>query len=143
MVNLHYRTAHPHFKQVLNTLFANAPADAAAKATAGEWIPRVDIKEENDRFVILADIPGIDPNDIEVNMDKGVLSIKGTRAADANVDGEKFTRVERVRGSFQRQFSLPDTANAEGITAVGKFGVLEISIPKNPLSAPRRISISH
>ena len=80
MVNLHYRTAHPHFKQVLNTLFANAPADAAAKTNAGEWIPRVDIKEENDRFVILADIPGIDPNDIEVNMDKGVLSIKGTRA---------------------------------------------------------------
>ena len=143
MYNLHYRTAHPHFKQVLNTLFANAPTDAAAKADSVAWTPRVDIKEESDRFVILADIPGIDPNDIEVNMDKGVLSISATRVADATVDGEKFTRTERVHGSFQRQFGLPDTANAEGITAVGRFGVLEISIPKNPKSAPRRISISH
>ena len=141
MYNLHYRTAHPHFKHALNTLFANSAADASTATS--EWTPRVDIKELNDRFVILADIPGIDPNGIEVNMDKGILSIKGVRIADAAVDGEKFTRAERIRGSFHRRFALPDTANAEGITATGKFGVLEISIPKNPQSAPRRISVNH
>jgi HSP20 family protein len=75
-------------------------------------------------------------------MDKGVLSIKGERSAgDAEPQG-KFTRVERSRGSFQRQFALPDSADAEAIVANGKLGVLEIVIPKKALATPRRITIN-
>lgn len=109
--------------------------------SAGQWAPRVDIKEEDARFVILADVPGMDPATIEVSMDKNVLSIKGERVAEKTEQGAKFTRIERAYGSFNRRFSLPESADAEGITASGKHGVLEIVIPKRAQTAPRRIAI--
>ena len=109
--------------------------------SVAQWAPRVDIKEEDTCFVILADIPGIDPATIEVSMDKNVLSIKGERVAEKTEQNVKFTRIERAYGSFNRRFSLPETANAEGITASGKHGVLEIVIPKREQTAPRRITI--
>ncbi|KRE90606.1 heat-shock protein Hsp20 [Frateuria sp. Soil773] len=114
----------------------------SAAAAAGQWAPHVDIREDEHRFVILADIPGVDPALIDVSMDKGVLTIKGERQAEAPVQGSRFNRVERARGAFHRRFALPDTADAEGITATGRHGVLEISIPKKAQAAPRRIAIN-
>ena len=121
--------------------FLSTDETGTAAASASQWAPRVDIKEEDSRFVILADIPGIDPATIEVSMDKNVLSIKGERAAEKTEQAAKFTRIERAYGSFNRRFSLPESANAEGITASGKHGVLEIVIPKREQTAPRRITI--
>jgi HSP20 family protein len=121
---------------------ASDDGDASSKVATGQWQPRVDIKEEDKRFVIVADIPGVDPAAIEINMDKGVLSIKGERTVEPTEENGKFTRVERLRGAFYRSFALPDSADAEGISAVGKYGVLEISIPKKPETTPRRISIN-
>ncbi len=91
--------------------------------------------------VIEADIPGVDPKDIEVNMDKGVLSLRGERKSEHAVDDGKYTRVERARGIFHRRFALPDSANPDGIRASGRNGVLEIDIPKRPEQTPRRIDI--
>ncbi len=82
---------------------------------------------------------GVDPAGIEVSMDKGILAIKGERAP---AEG-RFSRQERSYGSFHRRFSLPDSADADGITANGKFGVLEIVIPKKAETTPRRIAINH
>jgi HSP20 family protein len=93
--------------------------------------------------VILADIPGVDPKDIEVSMDKGILSIKGERNAENKEQARKYTRVERSWGSFYRRFALPDSADADGISASGKHGVLEISIPKKAETTPRKIEIKH
>jgi len=104
-------------------------------------VPRVDIKEEAERFVIFVDLPGLDPKDIEVNMDKGVLSIKGERKAESRVENERYSRVERAHGIFYRRFALPESANPEGIAATGKNGVLEIAIPKRPETTPRRITV--
>ncbi|MFC5439653.1 Hsp20/alpha crystallin family protein [Rhodanobacter ginsenosidimutans] len=124
------------------------PADSdASNVVTSQWAPRVDIREDEQRFVILADIPGVDPAQIEVSMDKGILTIKGEREADLGAEGNeatkgKFTRVERARGAFHRRFALPDSADAEGITANGKLGVLEIVIPKKALATPRRITIN-
>jgi HSP20 family protein len=83
----------------------------------------------------------VDPAQIDVSMDKGILTIKGERQAPIE-QGGKYTRVERARGVFHRRFTLPDSADAEGITATGRFGVLEIVIPKKPLATPRRITIN-
>jgi HSP20 family protein len=127
-------------RQVFDRFFQHDDSDASNVVTS-QWAPRVDIREEDQRFVILADIPGVDPAQIEVSMDKSVLTIKGERVAAAEQDG-KFTRVERARGVFHRRFSLPESADAEGITATGKLGVLEISIPKKALATPRRITIN-
>ncbi len=105
------------------------------------WRPAVDIKEEDNRFVILADVPGVDPKDIEITMEQGVLTLKGERASEKEESGEGYSRVERVRGTFYRRFSLPDTADAERIEAKGKNGVLEIVLPKLEKVQPRKIAV--
>lgn len=121
--------------------FFNTDDTDQSNVVTSQWAPRVDIKEEDKRFVILADIPGVDPKEIEVHMDKGILSLKGERQSEKKEQNGRFTRVERTHGSFHRRFALPDSADADGITAVGRHGVLEISIPKKPETTPRRISI--
>jgi HSP20 family protein len=122
--------------------FLNTEATDQSNVVTSQWTPRVDIKEEDSRFVILADIPGVDPKDIEITMEKGILSIKGERKAESAAENGKLTRIERSHGLFYRRFALPDSADAEGINAIGKHGVLEISIPKRPETAPRRISVN-
>lgn len=122
------------------TLFQNGATDESSVVTS-QWIPRVDIKEEPNRFVLYADIPGVDPKDIEVQMDKGMLTIKGERRGEAVVETENFSRIERRHGSFHRRFALPDSADPEGISAIGHNGVLQISIPKRPETTPRRIQV--
>lgn len=129
-------------KQAFERFFEpGADTDESAVVTA-QWVPRVDIKEEPEQFVLYADLPGIDPASIEVQMDKGILSIKGERQSESSTETERFSRIERHYGSFHRRFALPDSANAEGITATGRNGVLEIRIPKRPESAPRRIQVA-
>ncbi|MGA0587330.1 Hsp20/alpha crystallin family protein [Dyella sp. KRB-257] len=127
-------------RQVFDRFFQTEDGDASNVVTS-QWAPHVDIREDDQRFVILADIPGVDPAQIEVSMEKGILTIKGERQAPSG-DNSKYTRVERAHGVFHRRFTLPDSADAEGITATGKFGVLEIAIPKKPLATPRRITIN-
>jgi len=127
-------------KQVLDRFFGEGESDQSNVVTS-QWVPRVDIKEEDERFVIFVDVPGVDPQDIEINMDKGILSIKGERRL-AREQNERYSRVERAHGMFYRRFALPDSANPDGITASGKLGVLEIAIPKRPETTPRRISIN-
>ena len=129
-------------KQVFDRFFGEEEGDQSNVVTS-QWTPRVDIKEEDTRFVIFADIPGVDPKDIEVSMDKGILTIRGERSSENKEQDGKLTRVERSYGAFYRRFALPDSADAEGISATGKHGVLEISIPKKPETTPRRISVAH
>ena len=129
-------------KQVFDRFLGSEESDQSNVVTS-QWAPRVDIREEEKRFVISADIPGVDPADIEVHMEKGTLTIKGERQKE-QVEGEggKYTRVERSHGVFYRRFALPDSADAEHISASGRHGGLEIVIPKKPETTPRRISIN-
>lgn len=115
-------------------------ADNSSVVTSN-WTPTVDIKEEDTRFVLYADLPGIDPKDIEITMDNGVLSVKGQRVLDNEEARAGYKRVERAYGTFYRRFSLPDTADAERIEATGRNGVLEIVIPKHERVQPRKIAV--
>ena len=99
-------------------------------SSTAEWAPAVDIKEESDRFVLHADLPGVKPEEIDVSMENGVLTIKGEKKTEAKTEKEGYKRIERTYGSFYRRFSLPDTANPDAVSAVSKQGVLEISIQK-------------
>ncbi len=128
-------------RNAFDRLFTSEETDQSNVVTS-QWTPRVDIKEEDSRFVIFADIPGVDPKDIEITMEKGILSIKGERKAESSEQNGKSTRIERSHGLFYRRFALPDSADAEGIKAVGKHGVLEVTIPKRPETAPRRINVN-
>ncbi|MET3931734.1 MULTISPECIES: Hsp20/alpha crystallin family protein [Lysobacter] len=131
-------------KQIFDRLFEGSlfqnTADESSVVTS-QWVPRVDIKEEADRFLLYADIPGVDPQDIEVQMDKGLLTIKGERREEKVHETERYSRIERRHGVFHRRFALPDSADPDGITASGHNGVLTISIPKRPESTPRRIQV--
>ena len=112
-----------------------------SEAVVTDWVPAVDIIEEKERFVLRADVPGVDPADIEVSMDAGVLSIAGQRAQESRSEDAGLQRMERVSGRFFRRFSLPDTADAEHVKAQCRNGILEVSIPKLPEIRARRIEV--
>ena len=116
------------------------PVDADNSSVA-DWVPAVDIVEEKDRFVLRADVPGVNPDDIDVSMDAGVLSLSGERHAIAPPDDAGVQRIERATGRFLRRFTLPETADAEGVTAKCTNGILEVSIPKTPAIQARRIAV--
>ncbi|OUD16331.1 heat-shock protein Hsp20 [Thioflexithrix psekupsensis] len=134
------------FKQVFKDLNhwyeqTQAYGDQSTVATSN-WIPAVDIREEAQQFVLEADIPGVDPQAIEVSMENGMLTIKGTRELVDKEEHKSYRRVERVRGHFYRRFSLPETADAENIAASEKHGVLTITIPKKAVAQPRKIAVN-
>lgn len=135
------------FHDDVNQLFGESRTGLAgevdqSKIVTSNWTPAVDIKEDDERFVLEADIPGVDPKNIEVTMDNGVLTIKGERKHESEKETNGYKRVERSYGTFYRRFSLPDSADAERVTAKGKDGVLEVSIPKLEKVQPRKISVS-
>ncbi|BBL34314.1 hypothetical protein Nstercoris_00545 [Nitrosomonas stercoris] len=111
-------------------------------SAVAEWAPAVDIKEEADKFVLHADLPGVKPEEIEVTTDNGVLTIQGEKRTEARTEQDGYKRVERTHGSFYRRFSLPDTANLAGITATTKDGVLVVTIPKQEAVQPKKIKVA-
>ena len=116
-------------------------AEEGSSVATSDWVPAVDIKEENDAFVIVADIPGVDPKDIEVHMEGGMLTIKGEKETEKKDEREGYKRVERTFGSFYRRFSLPDSADPEKISAKSNHGVLEVRIGKQEKVQPRKIAV--
>lgn len=124
----------------LNRIAGQHGTDDVGNSVA-DWVPAVDIVEEKERFILKADLPGVGPEDIDVNMEDGVLSLSGERQQEASSDIDGLRRVERASGKFYRRFSLPDTANADEISARSANGILEISIPKAPEIQARRIMV--
>jgi HSP20 family protein len=116
-------------------------ASEGSVATAA-WAPAVDIKEEQDKFILHADLPGVKPEETDVSMENGVLTIKGEKKSEAITEKDGYKRVERTYGSFHRRFSLPDTANPDAISAKSKNGVLEIIIPKRESVQPKKIAVA-
>lgn len=110
--------------------------------SVADWTPAVDIIEEKERFVLRADVPGVKPEDIDVSMENGMLSLSGQRHQESTEQVDGISRIERTSGRFYRRFSLPDTANAEEITAKSTNGILEVVIPKQPEVKARRITVA-
>ncbi|MCW8918887.1 MAG: Hsp20/alpha crystallin family protein [Gammaproteobacteria bacterium] len=110
-------------------------------ASASDWVPAVDIKEDKERFIIIADIPGIAPKDIEVHAENGVLTIQGERESEKREEKQGYKRIERSYGNFFRRFTLPDSADTDKISAKGENGVLTITIPKRAEIQPRKIAV--
>ncbi len=106
-----------------------------------DWVPAVDIVEEKERFVLRADVPGVAPADIDVSMDAGVLTVSGERHAEDVAEEDGMRRVERSSGRFLRRFMLPETADADNITAKSHNGILELTIPKQAVIEARRITV--
>ena len=110
-------------------------------ADSGAWLPPVDIQEEQGQFLLHVDLPGVDPKNVEITSDQGVLTIRGKREVNRKDTQEGFRRVERHSGEFQRRFSLPETADVQAIKAKAVNGVLEVAIPKLAQVQPHRITV--
>lgn len=133
---------HQELLNEVNRLFDRVGANDASTAATADWSPTVDIEEYPDKFVLYADVPGIDPASIEVTLERGVLTLSGAREQAAEKNGVERRRIERATGRFHRRFALPDTVDAESVSASGRNGVLEVSIPKRPQVQPRRIAVN-
>ncbi len=107
--------------------------------TQTDWVPPVDINETDDEFLITAEVPQVDKDDIKIQVQNGMLTIKGERKYE-NED-KKAHRIERFYGSFQRSFTLPDNVKADKIHADHKNGVLYVSLPKTAEKAPKQLDI--
>ena len=127
-------------RELYNPMQHRLSDDEDSVATAN-WAPSVDISENDNAFTLLADIPGVDPKDIEISMEKGALTIKGERHTENVEEKENYRRVERQSGQFYRRFALPDSADADKIEATSEHGVLKITIPKQEVSVSRRIEV--
>jgi len=126
---------HRHFDEALS-------AGAEVESDGAWWIPQVDVHEEPERFAVLIDVPGVEPKDIEITAEKGVLTIRGERHARTQEESSAYRRLERRSGKFLRRFTLPDSANLDAISAKHTQGVLEVTIPKQAKLQPRRIEVA-
>jgi len=127
----------------INRLFSSWSTNDSSGVTA-DWVPSVDINEFENRFQLFVDVPGVDPKDVEITLESGVLTISGERFAQAAKDDENVVRRRSERGSgrFYRRFILPETVDADKVKATDRHGVLEISIPKQAKALPRRIKVA-
>lgn len=116
--------------------------DDDSTLSTAKWTPAVDIAEKDDHFLIEADIPGVDPKDIEVSMENGFLTVKGERESESRDEKDGYSRVERSHGSFYRRFSLPDTADSENVSATSNKGVLQIKVSKVEVAKPKKITVN-
>ena len=106
------------------------------------WIPAVDIYETDNHLFFHAELPGVEPDDIEIHVYGGRLILKGTRSFPEEGKHENYHRIERSYGTFERYFTLPDTINIQNITATFKDGVLTLTLPKHAEPTPHKIKIS-
>ena len=118
------------------------PATAEEAVTHDDWVPAIDVREEENRYLIRADVPGVEVDDLDVSMDQGVLTLQGKRDTRAAGQNDGLRRSERVSGRFYRRFNLPESAVSTDISADYRQGVLEISIPKQAEAQPQRIEIN-
>ena len=136
-------TLVPRLQEEINRLFGNVNQSDSSSATAS-WVPPVDIYEYIDRFELYVDVPGVDPNKVELTLEGGVLTLSGQRREPNGFkpgEDAQYRRTERGVGHFYRRFVLPDTVDSEKVNATGKDGVLRVTIPKQAKAMPRRIQI--
>jgi HSP20 family protein len=127
----------------LNRMFAERPFRGGEGDTLSfaDWAPAVDIQETDTEYVIKADLPDVEKEDVKVELNDGVLTVEGERKQEKEEKGKKFHKIERQYGKFVRRFALPTEIDAGKLTAEFKAGVLNVHLPKSPDAKPKAISV--
>ena len=107
----------------------------------GRWMPRVDVLDNEGELVVRTEVPGVDPESIDITVEGGALTIKGGRSFTSEETEDNYHRKEIFEGSFERTVLLPEGVDPEAVTATSKDGILEIDIPKLPEVLPRKVSV--
>lgn len=110
-------------------------------ATGSAWSPAVDITETEGAFVLEAEVPGVDPENIDVTIEGNMLTLRAERRYESDQSEQGYRRIERSYGSFQRSFTLPETVDRKAIDATIENGVLRVTLPKSEASLPRRVQV--
>jgi HSP20 family protein len=129
----------------MNQIFEDALARNRGREEgirSGMWTPAVDIYENTDSVVVKAELPGVEKDQISVEVKDGILSLRGERKFEKEVKEESYHRIERAYGSFQRSFSLPVSVDQEKVTAKFRDGVLEVKLPKKEQAKPKQIKVN-
>lgn len=134
-------STHDHFNQLFNGTFARAFGDQQ-EVSRRAWIPPVDIYETGDSLVLKAELPGINPDDVEIRVEGGTLYLKGERKFEKDAKEENLHRVERPYGKFSRSFLLPSSIDSDRVKAEYQHGVLTLTMPKREEAKPRSIKIA-
>ena len=127
--------------QLFNDTFARAFGNQHEVTPRG-WVPPVDIYETGDSLVLKAELPGINPDDVEIRVEDSTLYLKGERKFEKEVKEENLHRVERSYGTFTRSFSLPSAIDAGKVKAEYQDGILTLTMPKREEAKPRTIKIN-
>jgi HSP20 family protein len=109
--------------------------------TVSEWAPLVDIAEDDREYLIKAELPEVQKEDVKVTVENGTLTIRGERKEEKEEKGRKFHRVERFYGRFERSFSIPDDADGENVKAEFKDGLLRVHLAKSEKARPKQIEV--
>jgi HSP20 family protein len=125
-----------------NRLFSDSFDRSGEEGSLTAWAPAVDIYETEHELVVKADLPDIDPKDLDIRVENNILTIRGERKFEKQVNEDKYLRVERSYGSFARSFTLANTVNAEAIKADYQNGVLTLTIPKREEAKPKQIKVN-
>jgi len=130
----------------LNRMFRRTwmrpPGTDEGLVEGGKWAPAVDIYESGDSLVVEAELPGMDPKDIDITVDDGVLTIRGERKHEKEVEEENYYRVERAYGFFQRSVKLPADSETDNVKASYEAGVLRITVPKAEPKKPKAVPVT-
>ena len=127
----------------MNRLFTNLfDTPTGTTPSASRWIPAMDLAETADAYVLRADLPGLSPDDVTIELENRVLTLSGERRADETAEGTGWRRIERSFGSFKRTLTLPQGIDGDAIAASFDNGVLTVTIPKPEDRKPRRVSIA-
>ena len=126
----------------INRLFNDVFERPGDESNLTSWAPAVDIFETEHELIVKADLPDIDPKDLDIRVENNILSIRGERKFESKVSEDKYLRVERAYGSFSRSFSLANTVNSEAIKADYQNGVLTLTVPKREEAKPKQIKVN-
>ena len=126
----------------VNRLFNEAFDRSSDEANLTPWAPAVDIFETEHELVVKADLPDVNPQDLDIHVENNILTIRGERKFENKVNEENYLRIERSYGSFSRSFSLANSVNSDAIRADYQNGVLTLSIPKREEAKPKQIKVN-
>ena len=119
--------------------FVGEPPTNGQAITA--WAPRLDVEETEKEFVVKADLPGVDPKDVDIQVVDNVLTLRGGKEEKKIEKGKNYHRIERFSGQFYRAIGLPTGADADKVTATTANGTVTVTIPKKPEAQPKKISV--
>jgi HSP20 family protein len=126
----------------INRLFNDALDRTGEDSNLTAWAPAVDISENEHALVVKADLPDIDPKDLDIRVENNILTIRGERKFENKMNEQNYLRVERAYGAFARSFSLANTVNSEAIKADYHNGVLTLTVPKREEAKPKQIKVN-